>query len=188
MRNNSRYKYTSNLMQKTRTFLRNNNLTAVPSDKSNRLVITDLKKFETRVETVLNNTDIYKPLLASKCKNIENEANSLIRKKCNSNPHINVNKLLACGSRPARFYCTVKDHKDQVDDGYPLRPIASAISTPTEKIDWLLSQLLGQLIDFVPANINSTLTLIESLKTLSFNSSDPLTLISLDVKNLYNSH
>jgi hypothetical protein len=59
-------------------------------------------------------------------------------------------------------------------------------NTAIEKVDWLLSEILTQLVEFVPANIKSGNEVIEKLENL--NSSDlslGKTFFSLDVVNLY---
>ena len=94
-------------------------------------------------------------------------------------------KLLATGSNPANFYVKIKDHKNKNDNVYPLRPIASSIGTPTCKVDWIVTKMLSQLVQFVHTNITNSLSLIDDLKNLTIQLRAPSTFISLDVSNLY---
>ena len=187
MKRNTKYKYCDNVVKKTEAFMKTNNLLAVSSDKTNRIVVTDKLSFIQRVENVLSDTNIYKPLPKSKCNAIEKQANTLIRSTCKNKPNIDSKRLISCGSKPAKFYCTIKDHKDKNDGNFPLRPIASSIGTPTEKVDWLLSKILNNLVPKVISSIKSTDELIEYLRNISLPRKNNLTFISLDVKNLYTS-
>lgn len=95
-------------------------------------------------------------------------------------------RLLTVGCRPARFQTFVKDHKDSEQDGYPLRPIAAVNNTATEKVDWLVSNILGQLVKFVPANLKNADDLLEKFKAVDFSQiTDNHCFISLDVVKLY---
>ena len=93
-------------------------------------------------------------------------------------------RLHVSGSQPANFYALVKDHKTKGDSYFPLRPIASVNNTPTNKIDWLCSRILNQLVQFVPSHLPSSLTLIDSLNKQSLQPEDDV-FVSLDVINLY---
>ena len=70
------------------------------------------------------------------------------------------------------------------ENAFPLRPIASVRNAATEKVDWLASKILGQLVKLVPANIKDTRELINILNgvdTAGLNSN--FTFISHDVVN-----
>ena len=64
--------------------------------------------------------------------------------------------------------------------------MASTINTPTDKLDWLVSRILNQLLQFIPSYLKNTDHLIEKLNCLDKQvfSSNHL-FISLDVVNLY---
>ena len=111
----------------------------------------------------------------------------MIRNKCKDKPRIDHEKLLTSGSHPAVFRVNIKDHKDKENQFFPLRPIASVKNTPTEKVDWLSSVILNQLVKFVPAHLDSTKSLINILEDQRSNLSNDEIFVSLDVKNLYTS-
>ena len=170
----------------TKTFLKQNDFVAVPSDKSNRLVVTEKDSFDARNLALLNDTSTYKRLSKSKQTSIEAQANKLINSVCKNLTRTEREKLLASGSAPAAFYAFVKDHKEKRDDNFPLRPIASVKNTAIEKVDWLLSKILGQLVYFVPANIKNSSEIIQILNEHNTSGLDPsYTFISLDVVSLY---
>ena len=79
----------------------------------------------------------------------------------------NLQRLHSTGSQPANFYALIKDHKDKSNGFFPLRPIATVHSTPTNKIDWLCGRILNQLVQYVPAHLLSSSALIEEFKNLS---------------------
>ena len=95
-------------------------------------------------------------------------------------------KLLSAGSRPAKFQAFIKDHKNKTGVNFPLRPIASVNNTAVEKVDWIVSEILTQLVKFVPANVKNThevITKLENLEKGDF--TEEMTFVSLDVVNLY---
>lgn len=187
MKRNKKYNSVSNISRKTKSFLKRNKLNVVPSDKSNRLVICDEDSLKNRTENLLQDTSTYKIRDISKNSAIENQANNLIRSKCSKLYGIDHEKLLVSGTHPAKFLVNIKDHKEKVDGSYPLRPIASIHGTPTQKVDWLASVILNQLVKFVPAHISSTNSLINEMNNNADirNCDNDKILISLDVKNLY---
>ena len=187
MKRNRKYRDTNKLIKKTKSFLKSNKLSVVSSDKSNRLVICDESSLKNRTEILLQDTATYKFRNVSKNSAIENQANTLIRSKCAKLYGIDHEKLLVSGTHPAKFLVNVKDHKDKDNGFYPLRPIASTHGTPTQKVDWLASVFLNQLVKFVPAHLSSTNSLIKEMKNnTDINICDRgKILISLDVRNLY---
>ena len=62
------------------------------------------------------------------------------------------------------FRAFIKDHKPPSNGGYPMRPIASAKNMPTEKVDWVCSKILNNLLQFVPAHLKSSDGLITEIK------------------------
>ena len=66
-----------------------------------------------------------------------------------------------------------------------MRPIADVTNTPTQKIDWLTSIILNQLVKKVPVHLDSSQSLITILESQcqNFNSSEEI-FISLDVNFL----
>jgi hypothetical protein len=181
------YRDDNYMMKQTKAFAKKNDLTIVPADKTNRLVITNKKDFDERILNFLGDETTYKPLSRSKQKSIENQANKIIRGILRDKQFTksDTEKLLTSGSQPADFQAFIKDHKES-SNIFPLRPIASVKNTAAEKVDWLVSKILGQLVDYVPTNVKNTEELVselESIRMQGLNSN--LTFISLDVVALY---
>ena len=182
------FRVIKNQISATRKFFKDNDLAAVPSDKTQKLVIVDLGNFKNRNLNILTDTDTYKPISKSRQHVLSIQANKIVKNlgKAFSKNELHVSKLLATGSSPAKFYSLIKDHKVPDEDGFPLRPIASVNNTATQKVDWLVSKIIGQLVDFVPANIKNADDLISQLHSID---SQALTsdhcFISLDAVKLY---
>ena len=183
----SNFRKTQKQVRQAKTFLDGNNLSSVPSDKTNKFVITYTESLDNRILNILNDDKTYKKIETSKQRSIENQANKLIRSLVkNTFNGSELQKLISCGSKPANFSVFIKDHKTKEEDGYPLRPIASVRNTAIEKVDWLISNILGQLVQFVPANLKNAEDLINDLNDIDgscLTESDCF--ISLDVISLY---
>ena len=185
VKKNSKYKDFRNNVTKTKRFLKENNLVAVPSDKTNRIVLTEEKDFHNGLLCILNDPDTYKKVKSKQTK-IENQANKIIKSVCKNLPKNQLQKLLSSGSRPANFQAFIKDHKSKSDENFPLRPIASVRNTAIEKVDWLVSKILTQLVKYVPANVNNSKEVIEKLRTVNtLDLSPDKMFFSLDVVKLY---
>ena len=187
VKNNVHYKTIQKEIAVTKNFVKDNNLAIIPTDKTKKLCITNKNNYVEWSESILNDSCNYEVRKHSKVNAIENQANKMINSIFkNKLSKSNLEKLRVTGSQPANFYTLVKDHKDLKDSAYQMRPIASSINTPTNKIDWCCSRFLNQLVEFVPAHLKSSHQLVDILDHL--NSSNNFTdhiFISLDVKNLY---
>ena len=121
----------------------------------------------------------------SKIHAIERQANNLVKNVCaNAFSKSDIMRLHNVGSQAARFFTTIKDHKDKVENKYPLRPIASCRNNPTEKLDWLLSKILNQALKYIPSYIKNTDDLISKLSSIDQCDTGKV-FVSLDIKNLY---
>ena len=171
----------------TKTFLNENNLLAVKSDKTNRIVITDEEVYLKKSLDMLENTANYKYRKQSKSKQIETQANRLIRNiGLNKFDKSSREKLISSGTHPANFVTLIKDHKTKTELGFPLRPVASTTNTPTNKIDWIVSRILNQLLEFIPSYIKNTEHLIKKLEDINKDLlKEGKIFVSLDVVNLY---
>lgn len=187
MKKSPRYRNSRNIVRKTKQFLEKNDLVAVPSDKSNRMVITKKESFDSRITKILEDKDTYQLLDESRQTKIEKQANALIKAVTKNNfSKIESENLISAGSSPAQFKAFIKDHKDEKEEGFPLRPIASVQGTATEKVDWLVTSILTNLVDWVPSNIKNTTAIVDILKSTNVKAANSnATFISLDVVSMY---
>ncbi len=181
------YRQMSHDFKTSTAFLKNNDLTVVATDKTNRLSVLRVPDLNEKIEAILNDDSTYKILESSKKVSLEKQGNKLIDSVYkNILNKYDLQRLHSSGTQPARFYALIKDHKDKKDGFYPLRPIASVHNTPTNKIDWLCGQILNQLVQFVPAHLSSSLDLIDNFNNMAnFPFDNEYAFISLDVVNLY---
>jgi hypothetical protein len=184
-------KLTEKGISEIKTKLKQFDANAIKSDKSNRLVITKKSEHVKNTESILLDDICYEKLTFSKCNSIEKQANILIS---NIGKKLQIStrdreKLLSIGSEPASFHCLVKDHKIKTNDSFPLRPIASVINTPVEKLDWVISKILNNCTQFIPSHLKSAVDLIDKLQKFKssdvFSSRNNQNFLSLDVVNLY---
>ena len=180
-----KYRQFNDNLRKSKAFIKENNLTVIPSDKTNRLVVTNKNLFEERLANILEDESTYKRVVSKQTK-IENQANKIIKSVCKVLPKPQLHRLLSAGSKPANFQAFIKDHKEKNENYFPLRPIASVKNTPIEKVDWLTSEILGQLVQFVPANVRNSKEVTNLLESIDRSILTPKkSFFSLDVVSLY---
>ena len=175
-------------IKNSKHFLKQNELSVVATDKSNRLCVTHDNDIVNRTESILMDEAIYKRIDKSKHKSLEKQANQLVNNVLKSKmSSSNMQRMLVSGTSPASFYTLIKDHKEKTDkNSFPLRPIASVVNTPGNKIDWFCGRILNQLTNYVPAHLSSSLQLMNDFEKLNSNDiAENSTFISLDVVNLY---
>ena len=112
----AKYKLISDDIRKTKKFLSQNELVAVPSDKTNRIVVTEKSAFDESTKRILQDIDTYELLPRSKSKSLEKQANKIVRSVCQGTKfESDIPKLLTNGSNPAKFKTFIKDHKSKVE-------------------------------------------------------------------------
>jgi len=179
------YREVQNQIKETKKYLNKEKLTVVPTDKSKRLCVTEEETFRDCTGKLLEDEKTYKPRKSSKSVQIEQQANKIVR-SCFKNilNKRDLERLLVSGTEPANFKSFIKDHKPKTNGDFPMRPIASVRNTPTEKIDFICSRILNQLLEFVPAHLNSSDEIINEISKLN-NLDNSEIFISLDVISLY---
>ena len=112
-------------------------------------------------------TDItYRNQIHSKCADIQSQCNKLLRKICRNHEELD-NKfedlfITSCSTLPT-MYTEVKTHKLPVDVDFStvntidlkVRPIVACCGGPTEKLAWLVADILKPLLQFVTSNISN---------------------------------
>ena len=90
---NSVFRKNQTTIRHAKDFLDKNALSVIPSDKTNRLVVTKTENYNERVLSMLENDQIYEPLNKSKIKQLEKQANALIRNVTKDNSNFNKRKI-----------------------------------------------------------------------------------------------
>ncbi len=119
----------------------------------------------------------YKILNTKPTSKIEKIVSAAI-KTCNLEPSLQ-KQLLSHDSRVPRMYGLPKIHKPSV----PLRPIVSAIGSPTYKLAKYLTPVLGKLVGKSECYIKNSVHFVERIRSLKLDPSNLL--VSFDVVSLF---
>ena len=160
----------------------NADITILPADKGNATVILDTLDYVEKAKELLENPP-FRKLKKDPTGRNEKKVNETLRKLAREDvTNANLFKSLQVpynGTKPAMFYGSVKIHKD----GYPLRPIVSAIGSATYGIARHLSKILTAYSARMPSYIRNTADFVEKLSTVEIE--DGETMVSFDVKSLF---
>nr|XP_060632240.1 uncharacterized protein LOC132775540 [Anolis sagrei ordinatus] len=148
----------------------------MPADKGNATVIMHTEQYKEKIRKLLDPT-IYKKLKQDPTAKITKKTNTLIK---NSSINFDIRQQL-CKSEahPPRLYGLPKIHKDST----PLRPIVSAIGSPTYDLAKFLAAQLQSHIGLTTHYIKDSAHFIEKISNLKLNTNDKL--ISFDVVSLF---
>ena len=170
----------SNLPAKERNALKSLNsdkdIIILPADKGNATVIMSTAVYEQNIQELLD-PNTYKIVNKDPNGRILWLANKLIKESSIDG----VNKKCLCKSEalPPRLYGLPKIHKDQT----PLRPIVSAIGSPTYELAKYLASLLKPHIGRTDTYVKDSTHFIEQLKAIKLQTDDRL--VSFDVVSLF---
>ena len=181
MQTNVRQNLRDKAVEKTRKYLKDNGLLAVPFDKGVGFCIMRKQTYESKLEFLLQSAQFVKKDATTDevILKIEKE---LIKKVLDMNKRDEISdqlysKMRSTGGQPARLYGLAKVHKDET----PLRPVlslpGSSYESPNKKLANFFDNIDG-------ANIETNTK--EARETIENIDLDPgKTIISLDVKSLY---
>lgn len=168
--------------------LKRKELIYLPSDKGKEFCIIEKSKYNDAANQHLNDTNIYKHIPRLKAKTVETKINNIWKGICKtlSLPKPILKNFTTNNSEFAQFYCLIKTHK--IGPNIRIRPIVANINTPTTKISWLLQQLLGPMLKTVPAHLENSLQLLNTIRDMpTLDRQQNCYPISLDVVALYTS-
>ena len=112
----------------------------------------------------LSDVNTYQKVPLMSAKTVENKVNTAWKKICLQNefpPFVQKSFLVSNTDLP-RFYHLIKTHKASPD--IKMRPIASNINGPTQRISWLLANALKPLLKNAPAHLENSLELIRCIQ------------------------
>lgn len=148
----------------------------VPADKGNATVIMDTNDYNRKMEALLD-PDTYQIKTRDPTSGVERKTIQLI-KQMNWDQET-VKQIQPAQSRPPRLYGLPKIHKPEV----PLRPIVSAIDSPTYKLAKHLASLLQPHVGNTEHHVKNSRHFVEILGGIHLNSNDIL--VSFDVESLF---
>ena len=168
--------------------LQKKDYTFLPSDKGTEFCVVETTKYNGLITQHLSNTEIYEKCEKITIETISTKINkvwkSICKKRCiGKSVEWNYKKQ---NPKFPKFYCLIKTHKSLTD--LKIRPIVSCINGPSQKLTWLITQLLNPLLADVPAHLRNSIQLIQKLKSLGTKdiTNFPYA-FSLDVSAMYTS-
>ena len=161
-----------------------NTIVIMKPDKGNGVVILNKTDYIAKMNEILQDTDKFAHQTDDPIKTTmkrETEVRKFLKtlKKNKVISDEQYRKLSPIGSHPGIMYGLPKVHKPNA----PLRPMLSAIGTPTYKIAKFLIPLLNPL-SLSSYLIHDTFSFVQDILKLNFNS-DNITMASLDIKSLF---
>ena len=168
--------------------LRRKPIALMPSDKGGEFCAIEVDAYNELGRCHLADTATYKRVPRMTAKTVEGKINKEWKAVCNERgvPVRSERSFVASNTRLATFHHLLKTHKPGPQ--LKIRPIVASRGSPTERISWLLSRILGPLLGSVPSHIPNS----DSLMT-AVTSTTPQVLsqhryqCSLDVVALYTS-
>ena len=171
-----------------KALLKDDSIIIQKSDKGNSVVILDKTAYVQRMSEILRDTTKFRELKIDNGKdynhihNQELKISRELRKLHNKGALSDKDyaKLSPCGSSPSILYGLSKVHKDVVDNSPKLRPILSAINTPT----YNLSKYLAKILEPFTTNeytAKDTFSFADEIR----NQNSSLHMASLDVESLF---
>ena len=171
----------SNLTKEEREALqrlsKDNNLVILPADKGNATVIMESQDYHNKVVNMLQD-GTYTKLQANPLQKVKRRVAEII-KNATSMDDDTKKKLQRVPQRTPTFYGLPKIHKPEV----PLRPIVSAINSPTHPLARHLARCLRPLSENIKSRVTDSRHFIEILKNIKLNSNDLM--VSFDVTSLF---
>ena len=164
------------------TLKRNKDITILAADKGNATVILDTETYIEKAHALLNQPPFQQVRKDPTRKN-EKQVNDTLKRLANQGK---IDRELehslrvpTNGTRPPLFYGVVKIHKE----GYPLRPIVSAVGSATYTMSKYVSRILTPYVKETPSYIANTMALLKKLENVSI--AEDEIIVSFDVKSLY---
>ena len=134
---------------------RDRNITILCADKGNATVVLDSKNYEEKAMELLERPPFKKVQKNPTTRN-EKKVNNRIKKLSKNDPEnrdtFQSLQVPCNGTKPALFYGSVKIHKQ----GYPLRPIVSAVGSATYHVSRYVSRILSTYAEEVASFIRNS--------------------------------
>ncbi|XP_046391554.1 uncharacterized protein LOC124159689 [Ischnura elegans] len=151
-------------------------LLIVPADKGNATVVMDKEDYIHKLSTLLQE-DTYHEIKTDPTAKIQKQIKGLLYQS--SVPMEERRRLLEPAPKPPRLYGLPKVHKE----GFPLRPIVSAIDSPTHNLARYLAKQLQPFSGRTPTYVRNSAHFIELIEELRVSDTDML--VSFDVESLF---
>lgn len=181
---NSKHNIINTSYMEAKKFLSSNpQLILTKSDKGNCTVLMTQQEYDTKANTILQDTTYYQQLPRNPTNTIQTQTNQIISKLLNTNAinQTQAKELHIYNGISPKFFGQPKFHKP----GNPLRPVISTIGSPTYKLSKFMAHILSKAY-----NSDNSYYIKDSFEFTNFiqNKSIPnnYVIISLDVVSLFN--
>lgn len=130
----------SHLRKAVRDLKKDDTIMILPADKGNAMVVMDWSDYKGKLQAMLSN-GTYQKLRKDPTPNIEREIGRTLRMTEEKGELTKEKRLFVTprSSAPSQLYGLPKVHKE----GTPMRPIVSAIGSPTHKLAKELARILS---------------------------------------------
>ncbi|XP_063592242.1 uncharacterized protein LOC134769443, partial [Penaeus indicus] len=158
--------------------LRREDITILPSDKGNSVVVLDRASYLQKARDLLDDASTYAPLTSDPRERIAATFHRRLKAIAARVPEANLyQRFKVINPRLPHFYGLPKTHKPAV----PLRPIISSRGSVTHPLAaWLAKSLTPLLGTFSPAHLRHSQDFISRVRGVP-----PATMLSLDVDSLF---
>ncbi|UYV74386.1 hypothetical protein LAZ67_11003346 [Cordylochernes scorpioides] len=161
----------------------NKDIIITPSDKGRNTVIMDTTEYNSKIEQLLQDKEIYEELSKDPLPNITKEFNKKLNKIIRTHK---LNKksfeyFKAEEKTLPNFYGLPKIHKPNI----PLRPIVSYAGSPLYPLTKFLSSVISPFQKQLPHTVPNPIVAVETIKTIQI--SNDSRMVSFDIESLYTS-
>ncbi|XP_043257984.1 uncharacterized protein LOC122400526 [Colletes gigas] len=150
----------------------------MPADKGNATVVMYRKDYNSKIQDLLH-TSTYTKINKDPTPRISRITNQLII-QANLSPEIS-KSITSTEPQPPKLYGLPKIHKDNI----PLRPIVSAINSPTHNLAKYLCRVLQPLTGNTSSHIKNSTDFVKKINNIRVLPQDIL--VSFDVESLFTS-
>ena len=180
---NNKFNFSKRKLQILKNLSKDPNIIILKSDKSNQVVVMDKVDYINKLNDIISDRSKFELINTEIGKQIRLQekrvtAYLLKFKKSNVISKEIYDKLHPVGTLPGRLYGLPKTHKNNI----PLRPILSAINTPTYNIAKFLVPLI-QPLSINKYTIKDTKDFVDRLKQFKLNNHNFM--VSFDVESLF---
>ncbi|KAK7864163.1 hypothetical protein R5R35_004079 [Gryllus longicercus] len=150
----------------------------LPADKGNATVVMS-SDYHNKMVDILSDGDTYQKLEKNPLPKVRQKVMAIIGEASSINAEDKRRLKLANNNRTPRIYGLPKIHKPDV----PLRPIVSAINSPSQHLARFLTNKLKPLTNNLPSTVLNSKHFIEHIRSIRTNPGDIL--VSFDVTSLF---
>ncbi|XP_074031353.1 uncharacterized protein [Leptinotarsa decemlineata] len=172
----------SNLPRKERNAFqnlkKNKNIIITPADKGNATVVMNTTDYQKKMMNILQDGS-YKPSARDPTTYLEKTTKAKIQSFKLGREIEQKTIPREKSSKCPKLYGLPKIHKTDV----PLRPIVSAINSPTQNLEKYLSKIMQPKTELAEFYVRNSEHLVDIIKNIKLNDTDLLA--SLDIKSLY---